>query len=530
MNKARRYLMVICVFVLLTGGAAAFILAFERKPEISNWQQADRSAVIRPDYTGTVIAPNIAPLNFLVQEQGTYYHVKIHSKQGAPIEIFSRKGKIVIPENSWHRLLNANRGQPLYFDVFVQGRDGGWLRFETVENTIAAENIDPYIFYRKLHPTHRLFSGDIGIYQRDLRNYDERLVLGKKYLQQGSCLNCHTFCNNRTDKMLIGVRSGVYGNSTLLIEGGQVSKIDAKFGYSSWHPSGRLVVYSIDELPMFYHTARNEVRDTVHIDSLLAYHVLGSGKVSTCAKFSQKDRLETWPAWSPDGRYLYFCSAPKLWPGQEDELPPSLYNQAKYDIVRIRYDLDSDQWGELETVVSAQDTQLSAGVPAISPDGRWLLFCMFDYGYFPAWQQSSDLYIVDLQAAGETGQYKWRRLNINSDQSEAWHTWSSNSRWIVFSSKRDYGVFTRPYISYIDHAGRVYKPIVLPQKDPALYDHCLQTYNTPEFAIEPVHHSGEKLARMARRPGGISVDMPVTMATPITKTQPGYVPGAGERE
>lgn len=329
--------------------------------------------------------------------------------------------------------------------------------------------------------------------------------------------------------MLIGVRSPIYGNSTLLIDGPKVSKINAKFGYSCWHPSGRLVVYSIDHLPMFYHTARNEVRDTVHVNSLLAYYVLGSAAIKTSPKLAAKNRLETWPAWSPDGRYLYFCTADMLWSDQS-KLPPELYDTIKYDIVRIPYDLESDQWGQLETVVSAQDTQLSAATPAISPDGRWLLFCMFNYGYFPAWQQSSDLYIVDLQAAGETGQYKWRRLNINSDQSEAWHTWSSNSRWIVFSSKRDYGVFTRLYLSYIDQHGKVYKPIIMPQKDPTLYNHCLQTYNTPEFAIASVQHAAEKLARTARRLAGITVDMPITMATPATETAPEHAPHPGERE
>jgi hypothetical protein len=152
-------------------------------------------------------------------------------------------------------------------------------------------------------------------------------------------------------------------------------------------------------------------------------------------------------------------------------------------------------------------------MPRISPDGHWLLFCMC-YGSFPAFQRSSDLYIIDLKAGQETGQYKYRRLDINSDQSESWHSWSSNSRWIAFSSKRRDGVFTRSYFSYVDRTGKAYKPFLLPQKDPTFYDSCLKTYNTPELVVEHVKVTKEKLGRVVRGSHKIEVDMPITMATP----------------
>ena len=223
--------------------------------------------------------------------------------------------------------------------------------------------------------------------------------------------------------------------------------------------------------------------------------------------------------WSADGRYLYFCSAPLLWAGQT-KTPPDGYDKTKYDLVRISYDIESDKWGEVETVISAKDTGLSIAMPRTSPDGRWLTFCMCEYGYFPPWQQSSDLYIVDLKAAQETGRYEYRRLDINSDKSEAWHSWASNSRWIVFSSKREHGVFTRSYLSYVDEKGEVYKPLVVPQKDPAFYSYCLEAFNTPEFAVWPMAATGEKLARVAHGSADISVKMPITMATPKVEEPP----------
>jgi len=140
------------------------------------------------------------------------------------------------------------------------------------------------------------------------------------------------------------------------------------------------------------------------------------------------------------------------------------------------------------------------------------------------------LYLIDLKDAQKTGQYHYRRLDINSDQSESWHSWSSNSRWLAFSSKRGRGVFTRSYFSYVDTKGNVYKPILMPQKDPAFYDSCLKTYTVPELVVEPVKTAREKLARVVRGSTKISVNMPVTMATPGVGSQEGSETWQGGRE
>ena len=184
----------------------------------------------------------------------------------------------------------------------------------------------------------------------------------------------------------------------------------------------------------------------------------------------------------------------------------------------------------METVISAKDTGLSTLFPRISPDGRWLLVCMCNYSSLPMFQPSSDLYMIDLEVARRTGKYEYRWVEANSDQSESWHCWSSNSRWIAFSSKRRDGVFTRLHISYVDQNGKTYKPIVMPQKDPTFYDSCLKTYSVPELVVGPVQVTGERLARVIRSSRKIPVDMPITMATPKAGAAPGYEEPWEERE
>ena len=526
------------IFGLIIGVLVISTLLYARrdnKATITQYNTINHPAKIRPDYSDTVIPPNIAPLNFIIQQDGSHYFVKIYSETGNPIEIFSKTPKIVIPQKAWHNLLELNRGRQLSLDIFVKSKakipvsetnDKQWSRFKTLNIEIANEDIDNYLVYRRIRPGHRLWR-NMGIYQRNLSSFDEILILNNDYFQHG-CLNCHTFCQNQPDKMLIGIRSAVYGSSALLIENGEVKKIGTKFGYSTWHPSGRIASFSVNDVRLLLHSATSEVRDVMDFDSLVANYLTDLKTVKTASDLAKSDRLETYPTWSPDGRYLYFCSAPITW--TDRTVVPEDYNQIKYDLVRAGYDIDQDQWDPLETVLAAEDTGQSIMLPRISPDGRWLVFCMCNYGCFPVYQASSDLYIIDLKDAEQTGRFEYRKLDVNSDKSESWHSFSSNSRWIAFSSKRDYGIFTRSYIAHLNEDGIASKPVLLPQKDPSYYDSCLWTYSVPELITKPVRITREELGRVVRDPQKIPIEMPITMATPKAGVSPYNIPWQTERE
>jgi hypothetical protein len=138
----------------------------------------------------------------------------------------------------------------------------------------------------------------------------------------------------------------------------------------------------------------------------------------------------------------------------------------------------------------------------MSPDGRFILFCMHEYGGYPNTQKSSDLYL--LTCATNT----CRRLDINSEYSESWHGWSTNGRWIVFSSKRNSGKFTRIYFSFVDSSGNAHKPFIMPQQDPEFYESCIKYYNFPEFATAPVSFSEREILNVVRSPEKTDVPVP----------------------
>ncbi|MBN1805491.1 MAG: PD40 domain-containing protein [Sedimentisphaerales bacterium] len=508
MKKQFSYLILFCVTVL---GIILWLILSEDTITIENYRSVSRMPVIKPDYTEIVLPPNIAPLNFMILEPGTQYLVEIHSATGKPIKILSKTSKIKIPLRQWKSLLNANRGRQLFFDVYVKNKNSLWNRYETITNTIAQDDIDGYLAYRFMKPLFNYWI-NIGIYQRNLGNYKNKEILNSKRVDR-SCLNCHTFLNNTPEYMTIGIRGSTHGAFTLFAGDGKVNKIGLKWGYTTWHPSGKLAAYSANKVRQFFHDTTMEIRDVIDLDSVIYYYTVDNQKIKTIPAISEKDRLETYPTWSPDGQYLYFCSAPILWTDR-DEVPPRRYAEVKYDLRRISYNLETDKWGPSETVLSAEETGMSILCPRISPDGSFLVFCMCDYGCFPVFQPSSDLYLMDLRQGIPTGPDKYTKLPVNSEYSESWHSFSSNSRWLSFSSKKRDGLFTRIYFTHIDENGHASKPFILPQKDPAYHDSLLQTYSVPELITQPVKVSKTALTKAVRGKADIEPDLPFTGATP----------------
>jgi len=516
MSATRKRLTIVIVCL----AAAATVWALYLKPppaEVpSRFAEAGRAPNISPDYADCVIPPNIAPLNFLVQEPGSQYRVRAYGDSGEGFVVAGRTASIAFPLGKWRELLQANRGGEVLFDVYVR-RQGQWRRFETVVNTVAREPIDPYVAYRLIGPVHN-YSRRMGIYQRNIENFDGSPILRNDHIAEVSpCINCHTFAGNDPRKMVLHLRSRSFGNAMLLAGDDGVSKVATgaqtdrgPAAYTSWHPTGKVAAFSVNNLAL-HHKARDEGREVFDYDSDLGIYVVASNSVRHPEAISQSDYLETFPAWSPDGRNLYFVRTAKAWPDAmaESRALPRRYTEVRYDLVKISYDVDTGQWGPVETVLAGDDIDGSITEPRVSPDGKFLLFTAAPYGNFPIYMDGSDLHMLELA----TGRH-WR-LAANSDKADTWHSWSSNSRWIVFASKRRNGrLFARLYLCYIDADGKSHKPVLLPQKDPAFYDSLLKTYNAPELISGRVELGEDQFrAAVVSSPEGQDVSA-ITGATP----------------
>ena len=85
--------------------------------------------------------------------------------------------------------------------------------------------------------------------------------------------------------------------------------------------------------------------------------------------------------------------------------------------------------------------------------------------------------MLDLQT-GEARELE----EINSEKADSYHNWSVNSRWIVFTSRRDDGYYSRLYLACVDDQGRFSKPFMLPQRHPKeYYEESIYSFNVPDF-------------------------------------------------
>jgi hypothetical protein len=486
--------------LLIALGAAALcaghcdVTAIQRK-----CVPVDRCPAINPDYAGIVIPPNIAPMNFAIAEPGRECCAVVSSKYGKPIIISGRGMSVSIPAGKWKNLLLNNRGGLLHLDLYVRDTANRWLRFRTIEDTIADFPIDRYCTYRFLNFVYN-YSADLRLVERDLSSFRETLLLSTKNYAWGCC-NCHTPNRCNPENFVFQSRSSRFGSATLVAMDGKISTLNTKLGYPAWHPAGRMIAFTVNKVQQCFHSAGSGFVDFYDNNSDIVIYDAALAKILTVPQLNRKEVLETWPNWSPDGRHLYFCSAPILWDDFK-KVPPDNFDKVKFGLFRIAYDDARKAWGPVDTVLSPEKTGLSISQPRMSPDGRFILFCMHEYGSYPNTQKSSDLYLLECATNAV------RRLGVSSAFSESWHGWSKNGRWILFSSKRDNGKFTRLYFSFIDSCGTPHKPFILPQKDPAYYGSCMKYYNFPEFAAAPVPFSEREILKAVRAPEKIDVPVP----------------------
>ena len=465
----------------------------------SQYKESQAEVPIYPDYQDVTIPENIAPLNFELLIQSDEAVVRLSA---AGEEIVCEGPKIRPDIDDWKALTQKAKGDAISVEVFADIK-GQWIRFKPFHIYVSADPIDPWLSYRLISPSYVSYE-ELTLNQRCLENFDEEAFVDNMLCSTesgGQCVNCHSYQQWNPDRMQFHARQTHGG--TLIAYDGKIEKVDMRHDsllsagvYPAWHPTEKLIAYSTNMTMQAFHTAAPEKIEVLDSESDLILYDVDKHEVKTIEQ--QPNELEIFPTWSPDGKWLYFCSAHFVY--QSDSVDRSEItmraNEVKYNIYRKSFDLKTRQFGEREMVFCADTLGKSATFPRLSPDGRWLLFTLGEWGCFHIWHHDADLWMKDLK----TGEV--RAMNeMNSDDTESYHSWSSNGRWVVFSSRRYDGVFTRPFIAHIDAQGRGSKPFELPAKDPDLHRQFLKSYNVPELMKGPVKLSPQEVASKLKDDG-----------------------------
>lgn len=444
--------------------------------------------VIFPDYQGVTIPQQIAPLHFRVEKElGEVVAAKFSTDGGKVVEVSADGNDICISEADWKDLLSSvlrendssrKSSSSIHVQVIVK-RNGEYCGYKPFSIYVSADSIAPYIAYRLIEPGYEKWY-KMGIYQRCLSDYSQSPIL-ENTVTGNNCMNCHNFCNRNAKQMMLHLRAGKLGG-TYVMQGDGLAKmlsidVDSikSLVYPAWHPSGKLIAFSTNDTHQGFHSSdRNRIEVYDQKSDVVVYD-LASNHIFTSPLLNSQRSFETYPCFSPDGKRLYFCTADSV------EMPRR-YKDVKYSVCSIAFDAAHHAFGtEVDTLFSAHTTGKSAVMPRISPDGKWLVMTVADYGCFPIWHHEADLYIINLR----TRQYH-PLAAANSRDTESYHSWSSNGRWLLYASRRVNGLYSMPYIVHIDAQGKPSKPFLLPQSSPDYYDKCLKSFNIPEFVAGKV--------------------------------------------
>ena len=472
------------LYILLS----AICLAACTHETVSDAKQEKTLPAIYPDYLGVTIPVNIAPLNFnMTDEHALLVDAVVTDRHGNSLHSQGEES-VDFDLDDWHQLLAQNRGDSLSVTVSAKF-DDGWHTYRSFPIYVSPDSIDYGICYRLIAPGHEVWS-KMGIYERDLSSFDECALIENTQFE--GCVNCHSFNRGNPANMSLHIR-GKHGATLLSKDDGSITAYNTKTPetlglcvYPYWHPSGHYIAYSTNVTKQTFHSAdRNRIEVFDDASDIQVYDI-DKNELLLSPLLKQDAVYETYPVFSADGRSLYFCAAQAL-PEDNHQL-----DSIRYNLCRIDFDPATGHFGSrIDTIVDAQSLHKSVSFPRPSYDGRFLCYTLSDYGQFSIWHHEADLYLLDL-----TTRQSLPMDEANSEETESFHNWSTNSRWLLFSSRRDDGLYTRPYFCHVDAKGNVSKAFMLPQRNPRrFYRQCFLSYNVPDFIIAPTHFDSHKASR-----------------------------------
>lgn len=470
-NQSLKYSVCLALLAVLM-----FLSACSDRPE--NPQESGKLPAIYPDYVGVTIPVEIAPLNFnCTDHEVDCMDVVVKGSKGGQMEAHGDYADFDI--DRWHELVQQNRGGRLVFSVCTR-KDGQWTRHKDFHVDVSPYELGEWgVTYRRIAPGYEVYS-HMGLFQRNLSNFDELTILDNTQAP-GACLNCHTSHRTNPDRFVFHVR-GPHGATMVQMDGKREwlkasnEQLGGSMVYPYWHPTGKYCAFSTNQTRQGFHVVHNERIEVFDLSSDIFVYDPQTHHLITDSLVMTKDWSENSPVFSPDGKWLYFLTCK-----QQDY--PAHYKDEKYNLCRISFDASTASFGhQVDTIYNAVKQGKSLTWPRPSYDGRYLLFTLSDYGYFSIWHDESDQWLLDLQTM------KANPLTAaNSTRADSYHNWSLNSKWIVFTSRRDDGLYSRLYLCAIDSQGRATKPFLLPQRNPLeYYSETFYSFNTPDFTLKPV--------------------------------------------
>ena len=458
----------------VTGSSVSLRL---RSPSVYREREPAATLCISYPPNGAVFPPNLCapfvewddPVNDLWQVQIEIEGVKDVWRHTA------EKPRWRIPNDLWRVVRQQAVGRDASIQVLGLLRSGARPSVQAsqpVRVRVSADPADDCIVYRLVElPFSTRSSPDT--FARHISSFETRpFILGRRRY----CFNCHMFSSQsgRAGKVTLQCRYMVPEPCPLRVYFGVYDigeqrgwKVKLPFGiqmttFTAWSPDGARLAISANQQIEAVAPVVSETQNVHLPTSDIAIYDVAASRAYLLPGASSPDRLAVYPRWTPDGQSLVFCDAPS---------GPNTGERAKFSLLVVPF--NDGQGGTAKPIAAAGENGRSNYYPRFSPDGKWLSFCQSDGGSLI--KSSSDIWLMSGSLEGPA-----RPLGCNVPYAaDSWHSWSSNSRWLVFASKRDDGLYARLYLTHVDDTGHASPAVRLP-----VNDRPSASFNIPEFMAE----------------------------------------------
>lgn len=432
---------------------------------------------------GTLFPPEFPAPEFLWTDTLSttgHWYIRLLTRSGKEVYRKITESPDWRPDSAaWLNIKNASAYEPVSVTIVgVHNKiPGGKFSSGKISFSFSRDSVGASVFYRAVP----LPFGYAVKNVHEIEWYTGSISGGKpqKVLENMPvCANCHSFskngfiamdidyANDKGSYLIAPLKDTVNMTIDKIITWSDYKRDEAEPTYgllSQISPDGRYVLSTVKDRSVFVAVDNLDYSQLFFpIKGIIAVYDRDARKFYELPGASDKKYVQSNPNWSPDGSEVIFTRADRYMSSKIEKSQSVLLNsedvkefisrqkEFKFDLFRIPF--NEGKGGQSMPVPGASNNSKSNFFARYSPDGKWIVFCQSEN--FMLLQRDSKLYIMPANGGSP------RLMNCNTEDMNSWHSWSPNSRWLVFSSKNR-GPYTQLYITHIDENGNDSPPVLL---------------------------------------------------------------------
>lgn len=448
------------IILLLVFGCFVILASCHHNP-FKNFTVSLDSKEIEPSFNitlpenGASFPKNMAAPEFEWEARdNNIWLIRIDLSDGSTLAKLAKENRWVPESDVWENIKKSSENKHTTLTVF--GHNGtAFSKSEQIRFRISPYEVDQYVIYRVAHYPFDFLNEKPNLYYRDITGLKSKVFLKADKF----CFSCHVLSNEGTAMALSTRKYFQVGEEKIKVSGVDLLFVDKKEKYvliedkdksrnlyasmmSSWSPDNRHLLLAInDSIKKLDSVTENTAYIAYDTTGDIAIYTIEDRSLTLLPGASVQSKREFWPYFSADGKTVSYSRLSK---NGESDIYVLPFNDGK--------------GGKPIPLQGASKAGVREYFQRYSPDGKWIIFNRIA-GSGDMFCEMTDLYI--LPAGGGVP----KRLACSKEgYMDSVVAWTSNSRWIAFTSRR-FKNESRIFFAEIDDQGNAYPPIKMPNQE-----------------------------------------------------------------